>query len=255
MRGNLEARLVAALRGHLSAGKLAALTDETEVAIRQAEASAQAERQRALDPLSSPDPRQARAAMEDAAFRSERLRSLLPRLQARYEQVAAAEERERWKAKYGTLKVRRDALSAELANVYPEVADKLADLFERIAVMDAEISSLHQARPASVPLHLASVELDARGLTSFTTANPSIARDLRLPAFANGRSALWPPPEVPLAVLAVATSMPGAHSGPDWFRDNQARAMARSIEAERVAQYHRRQQREREERENRGQLR
>ena len=114
MRADLEPRIVAALRGDLSAAKLAALTDETEVAIRQAEANAEAQRQRSLDPLSSPDPRQARAAMEDAAFRSERLKSLLPRLQARYERVAAAEEREQWKRRYETLKVRRDALSAEL---------------------------------------------------------------------------------------------------------------------------------------------
>jgi len=251
MRGNLESRIVAALRGALSAAKLAALTDETEVAIRQAEANAEAQRQRSLDPLSSPDPRQARAAMEDAAFRSERLRSLLPRLQARYEQVAAAEEREQWKRRYETLKVRRDALSAELVRVYPELADRLADLFGRLAAMDVEISNLHHSRPAGVPLHLAKVELEARGLTSFTTANPSIARDLRLPAFANGGSTIWPPPEVPLALAATAF-VPAAHAGPDWFRNKGARARAQDADAKRVAQYYVQEQREREERENRG---
>jgi len=197
MTRNLETRIVGALRGGLTAAKLAALAEETEVAIRQADANAEAQREKALDPMSSPDPRQARAAMEDAAFRSERLRSLLPRLQARHEQVAAAEEREQWKRRYETLKVRRDALSAELVRVYPELADRLADLFGRLAAMDVEISNLHHSRPAGVPLHLANVELEARGLTSFTTVNPSIARDLRLPAWENGAAALWPPPEVP----------------------------------------------------------
>ena len=251
MTRNLETRIVGALRGGLTAAKLAALTDETEDAIRQAEANAEAQRQRSFDPLTSPDPRQAREAMEDAAFRSERLRSLLPRLQARYEQVAAAEEREQWKRRYETLKVRRDALSAELVRVYPELADRLADLFGRLAAMDVDISNLHQSRPAGVPLHLANVELEARGLTSFTTANPSIARDLRLPAFANGGSTIWPPPEVPLALAATAF-VPAAHAGPDWFRNNGARARARSADAKRVARYYAQEQREREERENRG---
>jgi hypothetical protein len=251
MTRNLETRLVVALRGGPSAAKLAALAEETEAAIGQAEASAQAERQRALDPVSSPDPRQARAAMEDAAFRSERLRSLLPRLQARYEQVAAAEEREQWKRRYETLKVRRDALSAELVRVYPELADRLADLFGRVAAMDVEISNLHQSRPAGVPLHLANVELEARGLTSFTTANPSIARDLRLPAWENGAVALWPPPEVPLAIAATAF-VPAAHAGPDWFHNKGARAQAQDADAVRVARYYAQEQRERE---NHGRLR
>jgi len=254
MRGNLESRIVGALRGGLSAAKLAALTDETEVAIRQAEANAEAQRQRSLDPLSSPDPRQARAAMEDAAFRSERLRSLLPRLQARYEQAAAAEEREQWKRRYETLKIRRDALSAELVRVYPEVADRLADLFGRLAAMDVEISNLHHSRPAGVPLHLANVELEARGLTSFTTANPSIARDLRLPAWENGAVAPWPPPEVPLALAATAF-VPAAHAGPDWFRNQEARAQAERADAVRVARYYAQEQLEREGRQNRNRLR
>jgi hypothetical protein len=192
--------------------------------------------------------------MEDAAFRSERLRSLLPRLQARYEQVAAAEEREQWKRRYETLKVRRDALSAELVRVYPELADRLADLLGRLAAMDVEISNLHHSRPAGVPLHLANVELEARGLTSFTTANPSIARDLRLPAWENGAVALWPPPEVPLALAATAF-VPAAHAGPDWFRNKGARARAQDADAKRVAQYYAQEQREREERENRNRLR
>jgi len=138
-----------------------------------------------------------------------------------------------------------------LCAVYPELADRLADLFGRLAAMDVEISNLHHSRPAGVPLHLANVELEARGLTSFTTASPSIARDLRLPAWENGAVALWPPPQVPLA-LAATVFVPAAHAGPNWFRNTEARVRAQDADAKRVADYYARSRREREERENRG---
>lgn len=135
--------------------------------------------------------------------------------------------------------------------VYPELADRLADLFGRLAAMDVEISDLHHSRPAGVPLHLANVELEARGLTSFSTVNPSIARDLRLPAWENGAAALWPPPEVPLAVLAAATFAPSPHAGPNWFANKQAKAAAARADAVRVARHYAEAHRDREERENR----
>ena len=114
MTARIENRIVAALRGDLSAAELATLTEETGAAIARAEASASAERKRAFDPLCSPDAQQARKAMEDAAFKCERLRALLPRLQARYEQVVAAEERAEWIARYQPLKRERDVLAEEL---------------------------------------------------------------------------------------------------------------------------------------------
>src|SRR6185437_5105787 len=97
---DLEPRIVAALTERITAARLAVLTEETETAIGQAEVAAKAERQKALDPLSSPDPQRARAAAEDAEFRCERLRALLARLLARYGNVVAAEEAARWEVKY-----------------------------------------------------------------------------------------------------------------------------------------------------------
>jgi len=246
MRTDLQARAVAALTGSgVTSAKLASLIEETEATISEAEASAEKAHQRALDPIASPNPQRARAQMEDAAFLCARLRSLLPRLQARYDRLLSTEDRKRWKREYEVLKVERDALATELTETYPQAVTKLIDLFARIAAMDVEISNLHHSRPAGVPLHLASVELEARGLDRFSTTNPSIAKELRLPAWEAGVPALWPPPEVPLALAATAFA-PAAHAGPDWFRNQEARAQAERADAVRVAQYYAQEQRDRE---------
>jgi hypothetical protein len=52
-----------------------------------ADTAAEAERIKAHDPIASPDPAKARAAMEDAAFTRDRLRTVLPRLHARLKEV------------------------------------------------------------------------------------------------------------------------------------------------------------------------
>ena len=247
MRGDLETRLVAALTGDLAAAKLAALIAETEAEIAQAETLATEARQRALDPVASPDLRQARATMEDAAFRCDRLKSLLPRLQSRYEKVAAAEERTRWEAKYRALKVQRDGLAAELSETYPLLASKLGALFARIAANDAELANLHQSRPSGVPLHLAGAELTARRLNGFSTICPSIAEGLRIPDWQNSGRMVWPPPSVPLAVLATAVMSAPSSTGPDWWTGREKRAVALRAEGERVARFNADRERQREE--------
>jgi predicted transcriptional regulator len=81
---SLEKRIAAALVGDdVSSTDLAALVAETEAAFSQAEATAEAERTKALDPALSPDARAAREAMQSAEFSRDRLRTVLPRLQAR----------------------------------------------------------------------------------------------------------------------------------------------------------------------------
>lgn len=141
--------------------------------------------------------------------------SLLPRLQ----QAQAAVCLERWRADFEGLKVERDALAAELREVYPPYATKIADLFARIAVNDAAVSHLHQARPAGVALHLLGAESVARGLDGFTRFEPSIAADLKLPDWGEPTKFVWPPPQTLLALLAVK-GMEAAvdHAGDNWWQ-------------------------------------
>jgi hypothetical protein len=173
------------------------LIAETEAAITVADATASAERTKSLDPVLSPDAKAAREAMAAAEFARERLKTLLPRLQARCQEVQAQEYLTQWRSDYEKLTVKRDGLAEELRTIYPEFETKITDLFTRIAANDAELSRLHQARPGGVALHLLGAELVARDLDRFTAAEPSIAQELKLPTFASGQR------------LAAAAAVPG----------------------------------------------
>jgi hypothetical protein len=80
----LEQRIAAALSADdIRSAVLATLIAETETVIVAADAHANEARERAHDPALSPNLAAARATMEDAQFASGRLKTLLPRLQAR----------------------------------------------------------------------------------------------------------------------------------------------------------------------------
>ncbi len=98
-------------------------------------------------------------------------------------------DQRRWLA-YEKAKAERDKLSAELKQLYPSVAARLADLVPRIAANDREIENINkQARPNGAAW-LAGAEQVARGLDGFSdgTANvPRITEELRLPRFEYNR--------------------------------------------------------------------
>jgi predicted transcriptional regulator len=227
----LEQEIVAALAGaDVNSSDLSALIERTEAAIPETDQAAETARSMALDPALSPDPKTARAAMEDAAFTRDRLKTLLPRLQARHQEVQAQEYLTRWRSDYEKLKVKRDGLAEELRTIYPELETKITDLLTRIAANDAELSRLHQARPGGVALHLLGAELVARDLERFRSLEPSIAQELKLPTFAPGQRLAWPPPQPSIAAL-YAMSMVPPHDPrytADWAaeleKDNARRA-------------------------------
>ena len=231
----LEKRIASALSSDDTAGNLAALVDETEAAIIQADATAEAEREKALDPLISRDAAKARAIMEDAAFTRDRLRTVLPRLQQKHQEVAAQEYRAQWREDYEAHKVERDALATELRELYPNFASKITDLFTRMAANDTELSRLHQARPSGVSLHLLGAELVARGLESFSIARPSIVEQLQLPNFDHSGQTLWPRlvPLNPVLIAPVVAGDPRQHSA-DWWKvkEEEARAVTERQERE-----------------------
>jgi hypothetical protein len=92
----LEKQIAAALVDDIASADLATLINEIETAISEADASAEAERAKALDPLLSPDPKAAREAMQAAEFARDRLRTVLPRLKERHKQIAAREYLTEW---------------------------------------------------------------------------------------------------------------------------------------------------------------
>jgi hypothetical protein len=184
----------------------------------------------------SPDARAAREAMQAAEFSRDRLRTVLPRLQARHLETVAAEYLTLWRADYEVLKVKRDALAAELGEVYPKVVNQLVDLLTRIRANDAELSRLHQARPSGAGLHLAGAELVARGLEGFSRDEPSITKELQLPDWTYSAKMSWPPPQTPLAALVAppASGDSRRHSG-DWWKVKEEEARVQRERQEREA--------------------
>jgi hypothetical protein len=202
---------------------------------------------KALDPIASPDAAKARAAMEDAAFTRERLRTVLPRLQARLKQVVAAEYAANWEPEFKRVEALRDELAAAMRKLYPAAVAQLVDLFQRAAECDRECSRINGAAPAGEHRRLLKVELTARGVKGLMQPDVWIAEMLRLPFFwrASGPIYAWPLPTPPVFVPSFV--LPGP--GPDWHAELKARDAARNEESLRVIANLNARAREREERE------
>jgi hypothetical protein len=232
----LEQEIVAALAdADITSSDLSALIETTEAAIPEADQAAETARKMALDPTLSPDAKAAREAMAAAEFARDRLKTLLPRLQVRYQEVQAQEYLVEWRSDYEKLKDERDGLADELRTIYPEFETKITDLFTRIAANDAELSRLHQARPGGLGLHLLGAELVARDFERFTIREPSIAQELKLPTFAPGQRLAWPPPQLPMAAL-YAMSMVPQHDprfSDDWAAAQKADNVRRATNEKR----------------------
>jgi hypothetical protein len=82
---SLEERIAAAFRDDIQATDVAALITETEAAVVAAAENAELDWEKALGPIASPDAKASRAAMEEAEFRVDRLRTVPPRLEQRHE--------------------------------------------------------------------------------------------------------------------------------------------------------------------------
>ena len=191
----LEKRISSALTGERTAHDLANLLMQCDLAIPQAEEFAKAELERALDPLRSPDdPREARQQAEDATFASNRLRTLRPRLLARYHEISAAEQRQQYLARYEQLKIEGAALAQELADLYPALVGPLVEVFARLRVFQQQCRALHLSDPGDGRPHVPDPELKARRLDGFSRDTPCLL-DTRLYDWQSGRE-VWPPPQL-----------------------------------------------------------
>ena len=180
--------------------------------------AAVAEREKALDPLASPDITKARAAMEDAAFTRDRLRTVLPRLQQKFTEVEAAEYAARWDPDFKQVEAERDELAAEFREKYPRLVKELVDLLGRMEAVDKEASRVAGSAPPGEPRRLRGAEQTARGV-DFSRDVHSIAKELVLPAFEPGKRPVWPPREPSLAEAYAATVVQNdsrLYSG-DWW--------------------------------------
>jgi len=166
------------------------LIREVEAASVAAGEESDAARQRALNPrLVAGQVAAARKESEDAAFRRDRLREAVRRLGERLKELQEQEERARRRAERARVVAIRDALAAELAEVYPPLVAKLADLVARIAANDAEIAGLLPGDG------VVGAEFKGRDIAHFHSSIPRITEHMRLPAFeyAPQQPYAWPP--------------------------------------------------------------
>jgi hypothetical protein len=216
----LEPKIVKALTDEtVASNDLANLLTETETAIAIATNDATVAEVTALDPLQSPDPVRARATMEDAKFRTTRLRNLLPRLQSRYEEMNKREVEAAWIVQYDALKPQRDALAEEVKTVYAAAVAKIIPTLRRIEHINAEVSRLHQSKPPR-----AYGDDDGRWLSAI----PPL-KLLALPNPDKPGELSWPPPaKINYANITPILGTPGS----DWWQATQAENARGRIEDE-----------------------
>lgn len=144
-------------------------------------------RERALDPtIIGTDAHAARNELNDLAFRLDRLQEAERRLRDLLQVAKDSERQAKRQEEYDLARKERDDLATELAEVYPRMSEKLAELARRIRASDERIERLnHRALPNGAS-YLQPVELVARGLRGFNDGPqsvPRIASELRLPSF------------------------------------------------------------------------
>lgn len=193
------------------------LISETDVALTAAEATAQTERQKAVDAV-TPDAAEAERSAWTAEVHRDRLHSLLSRLRQRLAEVSAAEHSAQRETDYEAVKAKRDALAREFVEFYPDLVRRFIDFAHRTAAVDDECARFNGAALAGEHRRLLGVELTARKLESFSGYEPSIIKAVKLPDWAHSGRMAWPPPTLPLSV-AVASSMtppPDPRFGANW---------------------------------------
>jgi hypothetical protein len=207
----MERRVSAALTGERTAHDLANLLMQTDFAIPQAQEFAKSEQERALDPLLSPlgdaatgqsAAREARQQAEDATFAANRLRTLRPRLLARYHEVSAAEQRAQYLSRYADLKREGAALAQDLADLYPDAVRRIVEVFAKLAAFQQQCRVLHLSDPGDGRPHVTDPELQARGLRGFSRDQPSLLESVHLHDWQSSKE-IWPPFQPPFAAQFV----------------------------------------------------
>jgi hypothetical protein len=194
---SLDERIAAAFAIGAKSADVATLIKNTERAASSTAELAEQARNHALDPtLSGSQLEDARKCMDDAAFKRDRLQAALGKLKERLKQLLEQEENAQRQVIYDKLKAERDQLAKEYADLYPTVAQKLAEVLSRIAANDREVDYINNhALPKGAP-RLLEVELIARELPGWVQAGIQTWRVidlLCLPPWHPRANYFWPP--------------------------------------------------------------
>jgi hypothetical protein len=232
----LEQKIAAALTAaDVTSTDLSQLIAKADAAVAAADKTAEEERTKALDPALSPDPKQAREAMQNAEFVRDRLKTLLPRLETRYRETVEAEALAAWRAEADELEPRGVALLDGFAEFYPEMAKRIANHLDDMRAFDKQVDDLNRRRPNGVP--------------ALSRSTPALAKDLRIPSPYTTGDLWWPPPQPNLALQYLASMPPDpfiASKAMDYVEERHRRMLEDN--RRQIAEAEQR-QRERQERE------
>jgi hypothetical protein len=204
-----------------------------------AEAAAQAAtaaRERALD-LTARDLDTAHTTLVAAELTRDRLQAVLPKLRERLTAALSSEAHARWRNDYERTEKRRDEAAARFARQCPELLANLVGLMREAEAVDQECLRVNGLAPANEPRRLVGVELHARNLTSFSSAQPSVGATIRLPNYQHPDQMAWPLPQPDFAA-SFAASMPMPRDirfTDQWWRASEADRLERQQLAERRA--------------------
>jgi hypothetical protein len=176
--------------------------------------------------------------MQAAEFARERLRALLPRLQARAIEVAEAEEFAHWLPQQQAAEANRDKLAVKLSELYLPFVDAMVPLLHEIEKADHEIWQVNQAAPYKAKCEgyfLHTVEEQARGPSARQLRDLQIMKHLRLPNWEGSELPVWPPhrPPDPAVIAPMLGGDPRLYTD-RWqeVQQEQAQAAAELIERE-----------------------
>ena len=194
---SLDERIAAAFAIGAKSADVATLIKNTERAASSAAELAEQAIKHALDPtLSGSQLEDARKCMDDAAFKRDRLQAALGKLKERLKQLLEQEENAQRQVIYDKPKAERDQLAKEYADLYPTVAQKLAEVLSRIAANDREVDYINKHALPKGASRLLEVELIARELPGWVQAGIQTWRVidlLRLPPWHPRTNYFWPP--------------------------------------------------------------
>ena len=166
----------------------------------------------------------------------QRLRTILPRLQKRYHQVADAEEYAAWATTFDRLKPKHSAAAAKLKTIYIEFEAKVVEALTEAKQVDAEVQFVMHRKP----YHLWESNNDGRGLPTVEAAARGLKgvssdyslMSMKIPVFNSANQLAWPPPQIPLAVQ-VARSMVPVPGDPRQFTNRWHEVAAEKAQAAR----------------------
>jgi hypothetical protein len=233
----LDGRISAVLGNGATIGD--ALVHDIAQGIAEADALAQAERTRSLDPMTT-DAEAAAQRASIAELRRDRLQAALPRIE---ERVAARERSAalaQWTSDADQVEQWVEAAAKKLATTYAELALRLSAALREASAANVEADQINGAAPDGVDRRIAKVDL------GFT-------KNLVLPDFDHPRRNLWPPrssvAESYAAMVGMATD-PRAYSSEWWKAKQESEPLIRA-QQQRQADDYARMTREQEERQNR----